>query len=333
MLVSAQRPGEIAFVRPTTVANSPWLGLLLSVVLFATMAAGLLLAIVGNAGPLSLHAMTTLPALGAIGMLAAAISVARSPRRVVLDDQGITLEGRRGRSIFLWSDVGDATIGQTPLSARWVLTLCDRAGAKLASIDQGIEGFERLRELVVAKVAARPDGVAENIRSDRSKRAARRTLVFGVIMSAVSASIAWMGHRDERAVRMLAHSGVAGEAEIVRRFMAPNGVTPRLEYKVTSNGRSATRNAEVERTFWNELEGEKTVPVIYVPEEPELSRLAAGEPRKEDFFETPLGNMLSGLGAIMSLFCFAAAAMFWRGWDIGTDPQTGKFTWKRYGAP
>ena len=129
-------------------------------------------------------------------------------------------------------------------------------------------------------------------------------------------------------------AGVPGEAEIVRRFVAPNGVTRRLEYRVTGvGGQTGTRNAEVTLAYWESLEDAKTVPVIYVPQEPAVSRLVDGEVGSRDLSDSPAVMIGLSVGLIALCMVFlAAAAMQWYGWDIDLDNKTGRISIKRFGA-
>jgi hypothetical protein len=143
-----------------------------------------------------------------------------------------------------------------------------------------------------------------------------------------------MTHEDQRAARLLAEAAVPGEADVVDRRLAPNGHTCRLEYCITTpEGLSGTRNAEVTRPYWDSLEGVKKVPVLYVPSEPAISRLAEGEVVEKSMMEQPL--MAYGLCALMvciCLFLLVGAGLQWNGWDIDLDSKTGKISIKRFGT-
>ena len=134
-------------------------------------------------------------------------------------------------------------------------------------------------------------------------------------------------------LHLLEEGGEAGEAEIVRRFVAPNGFTKRVEYKVVdSAGISATRNVEVEPGFWNGLEGAKSIAVIWVPGEPSVSRLLFGEVPDREFTKTPVGGYgLATLGGLLALFLLGASPFMWNGWDLAHDAQSKKWSLKHYG--
>jgi hypothetical protein len=122
---------------------------------------------------------------------------------------------------------------------------------------------------------------------------------------------------------------VHGEGEIVRRFVAPNGVTKRIEYRVQG---SKLRNVEVDPILWDQLEHAKTVPVVHIPDEPDINRLEFGEVKKDDFTGTPAGGyLLSTLGGLMALFVLGFSPFAWMGYDLAFDKEQRTWKLKRYG--
>jgi hypothetical protein len=101
----------------------------------------------------------------------------------------------------------------------------------------------------------------------------------------------------------------------------------------TPAGGAPLRNAEVKRDYWDSLEGASTVPIITVPGEPDISRLAEGEVQDNDFLKQPLGAYsLAGLGGLVSLLLLGVGLMQLSGWDIDLDSKTGKVSIKRFGT-
>jgi hypothetical protein len=152
-------------------------------------------------------------------------------------------------------------------------------------------------------------------------------------MLPASAATAWLAYDGARAARLLRDAAMPGDAEIVRRFTAPNGFTRRIEYRVTgADGTSAMRNAEVDPVLWEALAGVATVQVRYVPDDPSISRLAVGEIERGDPLQRPGANYVpSAVCAIMSILLLTIAALQWRGWDLDLDSRTHKFSIKRFG--
>jgi hypothetical protein len=282
----------------------------------------------------TLQGMTTLPILLGLGALTAAWALARTPHMVTVGSQGLWIAGRRGSRRHSWEQIGWATVGTGALNFRRQLVVFDTRGKTIAKLSEAFDDFDTLVELVNQRIAGKATDTSEQIRVRKSKRTAVFTTSVGVLLLAVAVANVWMAHGEQRAARRLAEAGVPGEAEIVRRFLAPNGVTPRLEYRITTPaGRSATRNAEVLRFYWDTLEDAQTVPVVFVRDEPEISRLAFGEPAERDVSRNPLVMYgLSALLSLISLVAIVAGCLQWFGWDIDLDSQTGKISIKRFGT-
>jgi hypothetical protein len=331
---STREPKELIFpIRRTAAAGAVlWLAGGLGALGLAMV--GLVVAEVAHVNPISLQLMTTLPTLLGIGALVAAWTTSRTPRAVGVGPEGVRIETRRGSHLYGWDRVGWSTVQPGTLNGRRVLRLYDTAGRPLATLSDALEDFDGLVEAIAAGVAARGDQTADRVRASRSKRSALFLAGTGVVFLAVAGAVAWMTYRERRAEQLLAASAVPGEAEIEQRFLAPNGVTPRLVYRVTTpDGRTATRNAEVERPVWDALAGARTVPVLYVLDEPAISCLASGEARDRDPFKEPLiGYGLPVTVALLSLFFLAMAILMWLGWDIDLDSKTGRFSIKRFGT-
>jgi hypothetical protein len=187
---------------------------------------------------------------------------------------------------------------------------------------------------VQSRIASKEDATAATIRQRKSRKSAVITGVISLVLSAVAIANLWMAFEQRRATKLLNEAGIPGEAEIVRRFVAPNGVTKRLEYRVTGEeGQSATRNAEVTPAYWGQLEGEESVPIVYVLEEPSISRLAAGEVESDGMTDSPA--FMIGLSCVLLAMCavfMGVAVMQWLGWDIDLDSKSGRVSVKRFGT-
>ncbi len=325
---------EFLFIRQDSAATSSVWWLLSGVLALLFAVAGFCLALFTRLDQLAMHGVTTLPVLFGLGAITAAWSLARTPRQLAVGPKGITIDWRNRTRKFSWDEVGWATVAPGALNMRKQLVIYDAAGKVVAKLSEAFDQFDRMVTLVTERIADKPDDASECIRMSKSKRSAMFITTVAVIMLAVAGLNAWMAHREQRANQLLEQTGIPGEADIVRRFLAPNGVTPRLEYRVTAaDGQTATRNAEVTRDYWDSLENATSVPIVYVPSEPEFSRLAMGEPVERDITKNPL--IIYGLSAALSLLCLvflASAWLQWRGWDIDFDSETGKLSIKRFGT-
>lgn len=297
-------------------------------------AVGFCLALVTRIGQFAMQSMTTVPMLLGIGLLAAARVLSRTPTQASVGPQGVCIEDRRGQRHYSWADIGWAATGTSTMGFRRQLTLYDIRGKTIASLSDAFDGFDSLVEQVQSHIAKKADATAPTIQKRKGRKSAVFVASVALILGAVSIANLWMGFEEKRTAKLLQEAGVPGEAEIVRRFVAPNGVTRRLEYRVSGvGGQTGTRNAEVTPAYWDSLETAKTVPVIYVPQEPAVSRLVQGEVESRDLSDSPA--VMIGLSVVLIGMCvvfLGAAIMQWYGWDIDLDSKTGKISVKRFGA-
>ncbi len=262
---------------------------------------------------ITLHVMTTLPTMVGVFSLGACWNFARAPKRVVLSPDGITIEHSKDVTHYAWNDIGWVQVGVAPMTKVRQIKLCDRNGKLLTNITEVYKDFDRMIDIVNHMMESKSDTtIADGIRSRKSKRNAILFFGFGALMLLAGGFIAYDARETQRTAMRLADEGIPGEGEIVDRRLAPNGVTPRLEYRIAgSNGKSSVRNAEVTRDYWNSLEGATHVPIVYVPDEPSISRLSTGEVQKnEDWMEKPPGAyVFAGMAGLFSLVIFATGVL------------------------
>jgi hypothetical protein len=309
------------------------LSLVGGILAFGVAAIGFAVSLALRVNQLSMQFMTTLPALSAFWAFAAAWSFARTPREVGVGPDGVRICRGGDSRLYPWDDIGWAMTSVTAFGRR-LLKLYDARGKMFAKLSSALADFDLLVELIDKRIATKGGDAAGRLQLAKAKRTAVTTGLAGIGFLGVACAMGWMTHEKTRGAQLLEKTGVPGEALIEQRFLAPNGVTPRLVYRVTTpDGRSGTHNAEVQRSLWNELEDAKTVSVIYVPEDPSISRLAFGEVKQDDPADQPLIDYAaSAILAVMSLFFLAMSALYWRGWGLDLDSKTGRFSIKRYGS-
>jgi hypothetical protein len=201
-------------------------------------------------------------------------------------------------------------------------------------LDESFGRFDVMTSLIANHMESKGDDTASRLLHKKARRQAALAFLIGLLMALGCGFIIWSTHQKQRADRLLDERGQPGGAEIVRRFLAPNGVTRRLEYRVVdADGRSATENVEVEPAYWESLEGAKTIPVIVVPGEPGISRLEEGQVGRDDeLTRTPgRGYLLGTLGGLLALFMLVTSVLMWNGWDLAQDSKTRTWKVKRYG--
>jgi hypothetical protein len=282
-----------------------------------------------SAGQMSVHALVTFPAILSLAALSAGWVMRKTPRRVVVGAGGVTVESKHGIRDIGWGEVGAVVIGNAGTSQRKRLNLTDVRGRSLLSIDESFSGFDRLAAAFSRHIDAKGDDTAMRVLRRKARLTGSMCVVMGLLMGAGSIFMVSHVRNEQRAKRLLHEKGELGEGTIVRLFVAPNGFTKRLEYRVAN---SDVRNVEVQPDVWNRLQGAKTVQVIYVADEPNISRLLAGEVVENDFTETPVGGYgMAALCALVATFMTVAGAFVFLGWDLGQDSRTKRWHLKRYG--
>lgn len=332
--IPPREPQEVVFLRRQTMATNPLLWIAGGIAGFLFAALGLWAAQRSPGNDITLHLQTSVPATLGLGAFLTAWRLARAPLEVGVGSSGLRITRRRGSQIHLWSRIGWSTVQAGALDHRRHLKVYDLEGRRLATLSQDLLGFDNLAEQVAARIAARQDGAAQKVSLVKARQSAVFIAVTSLVFLSLSAFVALETRDTSRAQRRLRESAVPGEARIERRFLAPNGITPRLVYRIDApGGRSAERNVEVERPTWDALAGATTVPVLYVPDAPEISRLAEGEVEDRSLMSRPLFGY--GVPAALSLMCclfLVAAVLQWRGWDIDLDTKTGRLSIRRFGA-
>ncbi len=325
---------ERTFHLSTGSASKVWPWILGGIVAFAAGTIGFLLAVFSSAGQLRAQLMTTVPILLGLGCFLTAWSISRSPRQVRVGPAGICWTGRNGTQHYGWDQVGWSSIQLQGLQKGRHLVLYDSQGGTIVKLSEAIEDFDAMAEAIAGHIAARGATRAASIQLDKARRSAVFVAVFGLAGLALAGFLASSTRDSERAARQLEELGVEGEAQVEERFLAPNGVTPRLVYRITTyDGSSATRNAEVQRAFWNALEGVETVRVLYVPGDPANSRLLRGEVESGDLLDQPIAVYgLSLAFGLMCLFFLVSSVLMWRGFDIDFDSKTGRVSIQRFGT-
>jgi hypothetical protein len=293
---------------------------------------GVVIAIFARVDEITRQLLTTVPAIVGIGALTAGWRAAKAPLEVGLGPGGLRITTRAGSRTHPWPEVGWATVQPVPLSSHRQIQVFDAGGKQMARLPDALEDFDGLAATLQAALAAKRDGTAERVQLGRACRSAIVMLFGGLFAIGLGAVNFASARADERAARLLATEARPGIARIKRRFIAPNGVTPRLVYEVRApDGRTGERNAEVERDYWDSLADATSVPVSYVASDAGVSRLARGEVIKNDWTDQPrFRYILSVLIALVGLIGLAAGGLSWRGWDIDIDSKTGKLSIRRY---
>ena len=301
--------------------------------LLAVLGFGLALLLPVNA--ITLQMVTTVPLLAGLSALFRGLTMTKGPQEVILDGTGLHMRRDAEVTSHAWDDIGWATLTLGNLSQSKILIVYDRSGKQLVKLSASYADFDEMAEHVVDRAGKDAPEIAVKLRRGKARKQGYFLIAGGTLFLALSASVGWMTYDEALGEQLLLTSGVPGEGKIVERKVAPNGRTKRLYYEVTgTNGEAATHNAEVEETYWQQLEGEMTVPIIYVPDDPSRSRLQQGEVDRDkgDFTKTPAGGYLvSGIVALLSVGFIIIGILNLKGWDVDLDSKTKKWSIKRFG--
>lgn len=280
-------------------------------------------------GLLTLQFATTFPLLIAFGLFARGFSVRKLPKRIVVGPDAIVITTNRSERRYSWSEIGSAAKANVSLTPTTRLCITDMAGRTIVQVDESFPDFERLVGLVESYVDARPDDTSRRLMARKARRTSVLCFVVGAVMCCGAIFIAVETRSTLRAELLLQTKGVSGQGELVRRFVAPDRVTKRIEYRVAG---AEVRNVEVEPRIWDLLEQGQAVPVILVPEEPDISRLAEGEIRNDDILRTAWGGYgLAGLSLLLGLFLLVLSPFMWVGYDLTFDEKQRIWMLKRHG--
>lgn len=285
-------------------------------------------------GQLQLHTTTTLPMVGGLALIARGVMLRQSPRSITLSPEAIEIDKASDTTTIPWSNIGWAAKGQGALSHATELKLFDRNGKTLHVISNTLTDFDQLSELVIDRVGRKADETTNTIKKKKSHKQGLFLILGGCFGIALASFMIWDTHNDQEGAKLLASSGILGEAEIVERRMAPNGVTCRLIYKVTgNNGQTSERNVMVTQLYWDATAEATHVAVTYVPDRPDLSKLAVGEvDEKKDILDSPKARYtMSGIIIVMCVVFIVAGILNFLGWDIDFNNKTGKFSFVRFG--
>jgi hypothetical protein len=267
-------------------------------------------------------------------LLAYAFSLLRRPVRARLGQREISIEGFVSRRTVPWEKVAQLrrekkteTVGHETLD---VLVLADEKGKELARLTGSFLNFPALVAEVEARSAAARGAPTYDRDADLARKAAagrksrRKAVVLASVLTLLGLTAVTWGTYEwwtERAVR---EDGVETMATIDRHYMLK--VTGYVDFHFTDgpNGRTVSRSAMVDRSAWLAMQGQRKVPVRYVPGHPDWNRV---------FGETNGGNsplLMVGLGSALTLLFVAILVFTGMGYSDITV-KDGKVRVKRFG--
>jgi hypothetical protein len=287
--------------------------------------------------------MSVIPIFG----IAAGIYFLKRPRKIIISSDGVAIVGLISRKDIPWPDIADIEINEAEsIADNWVKTfsgqsavqkkrviLRDGSRRQLGTIEGNIEEFDTLMAMIISNSSqsrGKPvfdAGLQKNRTMTARKKKMRLNLGLGLFLSLMAIASMVVISVDHVSQKTLETQGQAIDAVISKHYKY--NVTPRLEYTFTADdGKSYTKDAMVEKTVWEQLKEGDTIPVKYVPSNPDNSRLLKGY---VDDFDVPFPLMIIMGGAILALGAGCACMYFLKIVDI--KHENGKWIIVRLNDP
>jgi hypothetical protein len=295
---------------------------------YISIAAGLLLVAVAvgafvfslrtSPNLIAFHAMTTMPMILAVALFASAYPALRSATRVIVGEQELTVfRGPSELGRWPWEQIALASTAQSAGHKR-ILKLYGQDGKRLITLSDDLEAFDAMVHQIKLRMTRQPSPQRSSVAQRKGRRNGILLMIGGILFLALAAANAWMAFHDRESRDLLKTRGQPAQAVVVRKFTAPNGHTRRIEYRVDAPG-APLENVEVEPSRWFTIQEHQVIPVITVPERPDISRLYAGQ--VDDHMQAD-PNMMLGVSAgiaIMAIIAILAGGLNLKGWDLKWD--------------
>jgi hypothetical protein len=252
-----------------------------------------------------------------IALIARGVFLLRGVTRVTLDDGGVLLDGFISQRSVSYQQIERIERDKkTQLLAGKTneVLLLRAAGQKqpLAIIPDTIDNFEQLAVELAWRTAAAQGGrttydpVADQQgRQTREAKHLKFTAVALWVFTLLFVVMLCFGVREEIHNRRLKSAGTNANAHIDQHFM--RRVTPYLTYSFRDQqGNLHSNEVMVTQELYDQTEGVKTVPIVYLADAPQWNRLVAGDASKNFggpfLFVLAAGTLMFGSFAVMSMF-------------------------------
>ena len=169
------------------------------------------MAIVGRPGQLGLHAMSTMPAILGVAALTGAWSLLRTPSRVTVGSDGLTIESKRGIQLVRWDNVGCAGLRDGRLEqssaiehhrSEWQV---DRqAGPELRSV--GRSGRDDL-----GAVRSERRWYSRTDTPCQGQAPGCLAFLVGLFLAFACGFVGWTTYQNQRAMHLLEEQGEPGD--------------------------------------------------------------------------------------------------------------------------
>lgn len=282
-------------------------------------------------GQITLHMMSTVPTIIAFSLLTHAWNLAKAPQEISVGEEGISTIKGNNVVTTPWEQVGMVSQGEAGIQQQKYLDVMNVEGKRIARIPSVVEGYEDLVTILRQQVASQNPERSSTLHRRKARWQALGAFAFAAFMIAGSVFMTTTAIDQQRVDALLAEQGIESTAPIVRRFLAPNGVTTRIEFEVTSDdGQSVIHNKEVTPAYYEYLADATEVPIKTVPNHPDATILLEG--LVEGSTTNPVANYLvsAGLG-LFGLLALGVGVMFWLGYDFVIEPETKTYGFRPLG--
>jgi hypothetical protein len=242
-----------------------------------------------NVSMLNLQLTCTGPIVVAVFLLSSGIRALRMAVVVRITPQALEIVRRSGAMIVLpWQRIVLVNTGSPAMTAKKHLTLYDSGGKVLARLSEDFQDFPAMEAAIRARQSESPQQT--EVKRGQSRRKGVFFMVFGVIFTALGVGNVLIALHDRSDRELFEQRGRSTTATVVRQFIAPDGRTHRVEFRVDNAANAPAVNIEVNEILWMGMTPGRHIAVVAVPDHPDIAHLPTGE--IEDNFAPSFAIML-----------------------------------------
>ncbi len=215
----------------------------------------------------------------------------KRPIRILVAENGLSVEWLIGQKTFPWNTISRLELKKPGIGQNWassftgkknasteIVVVLDDRNKKIVEIGDNIEHFSDLVQEIRQRSSMAQgkttfdadEHLQKTIR--RQKKSRIFLLIIGIFIAALSVTMATISLVENHNKKLLKTQGQVIEATISNHYIY--NITPRLEYTFTTvDGQTFSKNVMVHRPYWETLEENGSVPVIYVPSKPKQNKL------------------------------------------------------------
>lgn len=277
---------------------------------------------------LYVHLCSSLPITLAVFTYLQARNLKKLPREIGISSRGLRIHRDTQDTLHPWETVGWVNQELTQGGGKQ-LRIFGMRGEELLLVTNDLKNFDILVEGINEWLVQFPEDKVNPFRLAKLRRLAWGLCSFGMFWLIGAIFLGFDAWQSQEENNKLKTRGVPMQAEVVSCFLAPDGITPRLAYRLKTEGHVAERNAQLARELYPIYAKATSVPVIAVPGELDISRLAFGEVSDRNSSPAETAS-LALLTTLLALFFLTVAGFSFSGREIDYDSKTSKFSIKKH---